>query len=258
MLGAIIGDVIGSPYEFANIKYKHFELFQEETKFTDDTILTIAVADCILHGKSYGPTFQNYCARYPDRGYGPQFRIWMQSKNPKPYNSFGNGSGMRVSPVGFAFNNLDKVLLEAKKSAEITHNHPEGIKGAQAVASAIYLARIGKSKEEIKNYIESTFKYNLNQTINQIRPIHAYNETSQGCVPEAIRAFIDSKDFEDAIRNAVSIGGDADTIACMTGGIAQAFYKKIPSTLVEKTLTYLPDEFKNIIGEFNSKYKIIY
>jgi ADP-ribosylglycohydrolase len=254
LLGAIIGDIIGSVYEFHNIKYKQFELFSKESKFTDDTVLTVAVADSILHSKSYGQTILEYARRYPNETYGNGFRLWFESEDPKPYNSFGNGAAMRVSPIGFAFQDLKNVLLEAKKSAEITHNHPEGIKGAQAVASAIFLAKTGKSKQEIKEYIETTFKYYLKDTINQIRPRYAYTEEAIGCVPEAIRAFIDSTDYEDAIRNAISIGGDADTLACICGGISQAFYKKIPSIIREKALEYLPEEFKKIIFEFENKF----
>lgn len=257
MLGAIAGDIVGSIYEFHNIKTKNFPLFQDISCFTDDSVLTLAVADTILNNGDYGNKIKQYYRRYRDinYGYGPRFENWGESDSSEPYNSWGNGSAMRVSPVGYAFNDLETVLSEAKKSAEVTHNHPEGIKGARATAAAIFLARNGKSKEEIKSYIEVNFAYNLNRTIEEIRPIYHFDVSCQGSVPEAIIAFLDSTDFEDAIRNAVSIGGDSDTISCICGGIAQAFYG-LPNSLAETALEYLDDYLRNTVLEFNSRFNI--
>jgi ADP-ribosylglycohydrolase len=253
MIGAIIGDVIGSAYEWNNVKSKEFPLFSHTTDFTDDTVMTIATADKILNGKTYLEVFKKYGRAYPDAGYGGNFLQWLMSSSNEPYFSFGNGSAMRVSPVGFAFDTLEEVLAEAKLSAEVTHNHPEGIKGAQAVAASIFLARTGNSKAEIKDFVEKEFHYNLNRTIDEIRPAYRFNETCQGSVPEAIIAFLESKDFEDAIRTAISIGGDSDTLACITGGIAQAYYKKIPQVIITKTMSYLPEEFISLINLFSNK-----
>jgi ADP-ribosylglycohydrolase len=251
IIGAIAGDVIGSVFEFHNIKTTEFELFTEETTFTDDTVLTMAVADAILNGKDYSENIHAFGRKYTRRGYGGNFFKWLLSNNPQPYNSFGNGSGMRVSPVGFAFSTLEKVLEEAKKSAEVTHNHPEGIKGAQAIASAIFLAKNGAPKNDIKDYIRITFDYDLNFTLDEIRPRYRFSEICQDSVPQAIVAFLESSDYESCIRLAISIGGDSDTIACMAGGIAAAYYKIIPDYILEETLKRLPDEFIEIIDKFN-------
>jgi len=258
MLGAIIGDVIGSVYEFDNIKSTSFPLFSENSKFTDDTVLTIATADCLLNGKNYAETYKTYGRKYTDAGYGGSFLNWLMSNDLNCYNSFGNGSAMRVSPVGFAFNNMIDVLAEAKRSAEVTHNHPEGIKGAQATAVAIYLARNNAAKQDIREIIESEFKYDLGRVIDDIRPSYSFDETCQGSVPEAIIAFLESTDFESAIRLAISIGGDSDTIACITGGIAQAFYKSIPISMVKGIKGYLPTEFMDIVESFNNKFGVMY
>ncbi|MGK7934086.1 MAG: ADP-ribosylglycohydrolase family protein [Microcystaceae cyanobacterium] len=252
MLGAIAGDIIGSVYEFDNIKTKDFPLFGKENYFTDDTVLTIAVADTILNQGEYCQSLKRYFRRYPTVGYGGNFRIWGKSDSLQPYNSWGNGSAMRVSPVGYAFNDLETVLLEAKKSAEATHNHLEGIRGAQATASAIFLARKRKSKAEIKAYIEENFGYDLSQTIEEIRPYYTFDVSCQGSVPQAITAFLDATDFEDAIRNAISIGGDSDTIACICGGIAQAFYG-LPDAIADQSLSYLEDDLKQVLIEFNAR-----
>jgi len=257
MLGAIAGDIIGSIYEGrkSNIKSKDFPLFKERNSFTDDTVLTVAVADTILNNGDYCQNLKQYSFRYPYAGYGGNFKKWLWSDSNEPYNSWGNGSAMRVSPVGFAFNDLETVLTEAKKSAEVTHNHPEGIKGAQATAAAIFLARTGKSKEEIKSYIEEKFGYNLQRTIDEIRPNYRFDVSCQGSVPESIIAFLDSTDFEDAIRNAISIGGDSDTIACICGGIAQAFYG-LPEPIAERALLYLSGSLREVVLEFNSRFNL--
>ncbi len=253
IIGAIAGDIIGSVYEWNNVKTTEFALFSEKSDFTDDTVLSVAVADCILNNKDFAKTIWEYGRRYRGRGYGGNFRRWLNSKNPKPYNSYGNGSAMRVSAVGFAYNTLDEVLTMAKASAEISHNHPEGIKGAQAVASAIYLARTGKSKIEIKDYVTEKFNYDINFTLDSIRPKYDFDVTCQGSVPQAIVAFLESTDFENAIRRAISIGGDSDTIACITGGIAAAYYKEIPTEILDFVNSKLPDEFIEILNRFDSE-----
>ena len=182
------------------------------------------------------------------------FRNWLESADSKPYNSYGNGSAMRVSPVAYAFDTIDDVLREAERSASPTHNHPEGIKGAQAIASAIFLARTGKEKKEIREYIEGRFEYDLGRTLDEIRPQYRFDETCQGSVPEAIIAFLESTDYEDAIRKAVSLGGDADTLACMAGGIAEAYYKKIPSNIVRRGKNILDKELLAIVDEFSGRF----
>ena len=256
MFGAIAGDVIGSVYEFNPIKTTDFTLFKAESCFTDDTVLTIAAADAVLKNADYAERFRAFGQRYPGAGYGGKFYQWLFDSEGTPYNSWGNGSAMRVSPVGFAFNDSDIVLEEAGKSAAVTHNHPEGIKGAQAVALAIYLARTGKNKEYISGEISHRFDYNLKRTIDEIRPGYSFDVSCQGSVPEAIIAFLDSVNYEDAVRKAISLGGDSDTIACITGGIAQAFYKDIPRNIVIQVQNRLPEEFLDIIDTFNQQYNI--
>jgi len=254
MLGAIIGDIIGSSYEFEGLKSTTFPLFTSTSKFTDDTVLTVAVADCLLHNRDYAETFKEYGRRYPHAGYGGMFGNWLQSTDSKPYNSYGNGSAMRVSPVGFAFDSIDDVLREAERSASPTHNHPEGLKGAQAIASAIFLARTGNEKKEIRAFIEKRFKYDLGRTLDEIRPNYRFDETCQGSAPEAIIAFLESTDYEDAIRKAVSLGGDADTLACMAGGIAEAYYKKIPINIVRRAKKILDKELLAIVDKFVGRF----
>jgi ADP-ribosylglycohydrolase len=256
ILGAIAGDIIGSVFEWKNVKTTDFDLFTDQTDFTDDTVLTVATMECLTDNSDYSKTYQSYCRRFPNRGYGERFRSWISSNNPAPYNSWGNGSAMRVSPAGWAFDTLEEVLFQGKRSAEVTHNHPEGIKGAQAVASSVLLARKGGSKSDIKSYVKNTFGYNLNRTIDEIRPTFEFDESCQGTVPEAIIAFLESTDFENAIRLAISLGGDSDTIACITGGIAEAFYGEIPDYIVEGSLNILPDGITDTVREFSLKFKI--
>lgn len=258
MIGAICGDIIGSVFEWNNIKTEDFPLFSPKSTFTDDTVLTVEVADCLLSGKDYAVALKEYGRKYPSAGYGGMFYRWMFSEAAEPYNSYGNGSAMRVSPVGFAFNTMDQVLEEAKRCAEVTHNHPEGIKGAQAAAAAIYLARQGESKDKIKEYISNKFGYNLNRTLAEIRPSYVFDVTCQGSVPEAIISFLESNNYEDAVRKAISIGGDSDTIACITGGIAQAYYKKIPLEIIERAREVLDPDLLEIIDSFNAKYLVQY
>jgi len=254
MIGAIAGDIIGSVYEGHNIKRTDFPLFDAGCRFTDDTVLTVAVADAILNHSDYGEKLREYFKLFPGRGYGGGFRRWAAHRDSRPYYSKGNGSAMRVSPVGFAFDGMEKVLEEAKKSAEVSHNHPEGIKGAQAVASTVFLAKTGSSKTEIKRYVERSFGYDLNEPLDAIRQYYRFDVTCPGSVPQAIRAFLESNDYEDAIRKAISIGGDSDTIACITGGIAEAYYKKVPDVIVEKVKKILDQRLNNILSEFAIKY----
>ncbi len=254
MLGAIVGDIVGSVYEFDNIKTTEFPLFSDDCRFTDDSILTIALAETILRDLSYVDVLKQYFFRYPMGGYGGFFSTWARSADSKPYNSWGNGAAMRISPVGFAFDSLEEVLAQAKKYTEVTHNHPEGIAGAQATAAAIFLARTGSSKEEIRSYVRENFGYNLDRTCDGIRPYYAFNESCRGTVPEAIIAFLDSSDYENAIRLAVSLGGDSDTLACITGGIAEAFYGGVPKAIAEEAVTYLVEPLRVVTEEFVAKY----
>ena len=256
MLGAIVGDIVGSIYEFNNHRSKAFPLFGGACDFTDDSVLTVAVADCLMNQGNYAEYIKNYARKYPNRGYGGRFAQWIRFENMEPYNSWGNGSAMRVSSIGFAFNTLPSVLAESKKSAEVTHNHPEGIKGAQATAVAIFMARKGKSKEQIKAAIAKSFNYDLDRTLNEIRPVYKFNESCQETVPEAIIAFLESTNFEDAIRNGISLGGDSDTLTCITGGIAEAFYGGVPQDISEKALSYLPKEMREVVEEFRTRYDL--
>ena len=254
LIGAIAGDIIGSVYEFNPNKSVNFPLFTEYSRFTDDTVMTVANADWLLTNDSLLGIMQEYGNRYRAAGYGFMFGEWLTSDNPRPYNSYGNGSAMRVSPVGWAFDTLEETLEKAKESAAITHNHPEGIKGAQAVAACIYLARTGESKEEIKAYIETTFGYDLSKTCEEIRPTYSFSGSCQGTVPASIIAFLDSTDFEHAIRLAISLGGDADTMGAITGSIAEAYYQEIPEVIKKEVIKRLPEEFINVMERFYEKF----
>ena len=254
MLGAMIGDIVGSVYEWNNIQTTDFEFFKPTCFFTDDTVLTAATAQALLTDGDYARAYQDFARRYPGRGYGGRFAQWIRQENPQPYNSWGNGSAMRVSPVGFAFNTVKEVLAEAEKSASVTHNHPEGIKGAQATALAILLARQGADKAEIRAEISGRFAYDLTRTLDEIRPDYQFNESCQGTVPEAISVFLESTSFENAIRLAISLGGDSDTLANITGGIAEAYYG-IPEAIAAKGKSYLSDEFLGIIERFKNTTK---
>jgi ADP-ribosylglycohydrolase len=254
LIGPIIGDVVGSVYEWNNIKTKDFNMFNPLCEFTDDTVMTIAVADSILTKRDFGLVMWEYGRKYGGRGYGEKFANWLDDNQMLPYNSFGNGSAMRVSPIGYAYNDLEQVLDIALESAIVTHNHPEGIKGAQSIALAICLSRHGKSKKEIKNLITKLFNYNLDFTLEEIRPNYTFDVTCQGSVPHAIVSFLESTSFEDAIRLAVSIGGDSDTIACIAGSISSAYYAEIPIDLINFVTSKLPSEFIDIINEFDECY----
>lgn len=249
MLGAIIGDIYGSYYEYHPVKSKIFKQFPEGSKFTDDTVLTVAVADSILHKIPYEESFYKWASKYPDRGYGQQFFQWLVSKDKKEYNSLGNGAAMRVSAIANWYETLDKVLKEAKRSASITHNHPDGIKGAQAVASTIFMMKHGCCKKDIKLYIENHFAYDLSRKLKDIRPTYISSMKAPDSVPEAIICFLEANNFEDALRNAISLGGDADTQACIVGAISEATWG-IPKSLKKKALTYLPTDMKEVIDEF--------
>ncbi len=254
MIGAIAGDVIGSIFEHYAIKTTQFPLFSSYSRYTDDTVLTVAIADSILRKIDYGISLKKFGQKYPNAGYGDSFYRWIHSYNSQPYNSWGNGSAMRVSPVGFAFDSIEEVLNEAKKSAKVTHNHPEGVKGAQATALAVFLAKTTQNKEKIKQEIKDRFTYNLDRTLDEIRPHYSFDISCQGTVPEAIIAFLESQSFEDAIRQGISLGGDSDTIACIVGGIAQAYYQDIPQEILSGVKERLPEEFLIIIDEFSAKY----
>jgi ADP-ribosylglycohydrolase len=254
MLGAIAGDVIGSIYEHRPIKTKEFPLFQGLSRFTDDTVLTVAIADAILESRSYLEILKIYTRKYPNAGYGSHFWQWAHSERQEPYNSWGNGSAMRVSPVGYAFDSIERVLEEAERSAAVTHNHPEGVKGAQAVALAVYLARQDASMDDIRSELQTRFGYDLDRRLEQIRPDYHFDVSCQGSVPEAIISFLESSNYEDAIRNAISLGGDSDTLACISGGIASAFYGGVPGSIVDQVRRRLPGEFLEVIDRFNRQY----
>lgn len=250
MLGALLGDIVGSIYEFNPIKTKEFILLSKDSFFTDDTVLTVATMDALISGRSFGVVYKEYARKYPDSGFGGMFRKWAFGGTSDPYNSFGNGSAMRVSPIAWAFDDLDEVLGWAAKSAEVTHNHVEGIKGAQAVAAAIFLARKGNTKDEIKKYVENNFGYALGRTVKEVRESAEFDETCQISVPESIIAFLDSNSTEDAIRNAVSFGADADTQACIAGSIAEAYYKDISEVLADEITKYLTNELNIVVRDF--------
>ena len=253
MIGAIAGDIIGSYYEFHKIKTKEFELFHPQSKFTDDTTLSMAIAKSILDDESYLKNVVYFGLRYFDVGYGGSFKKWLKSNAYAPYNSWGNGSAMRVSPIAWAFDTEEKVLEEARKSAEITHNHPEGIKGAEATALAIFLARKGATKKVIRERISIQFAYDLERTVDEIRPDYKFEVSCAKSVPESIICFLDSVSFEDCIRNCISLGGDADTMGAIAGGIAEAYYG-VPKEIEEKIDGYLSEEFREILKRFREQW----
>ena len=262
LLSTVLGDIAGSVYEFDPHKSTAINLCDDRMDYTDDTIMTIAVADWIIHDKRHTKKglvarLQEWGRKYPNPvgAYGNMFAQWLGSENPKPYNSWGNGAAMRVSAVGFAFTTLEETLMVAKRCAEVTHNHPEGIKGAQATAAAIFMARTGKSKEEIRRYVSETFDYNLDRSCDDIRPTYGFDGSCQGTVPESIIAFLDSKDYEDALRLCISLGGDADTMGAITGAIAGAYYNRMTYALYKFGMEKLPDDIKDIIKEFDFQYR---
>lgn len=263
MYGAILGDIIGSPYEFdRGNKTKDFPLFSKYSEFTDDTVMTLAVADAFMDVEPNADdadvrwqliqSMQCFGREFPHAGYGGMFRRWLRAKDPQPYGSYGNGSAMRVSSAAWLYNDLATVRRMARLSAEVTHNHPEGIKGAEATASAIFLARTGSTKAEIKAYIEENFHYDLSRTCDEIRPAYHHVESCQETVPEAITAFLEGNSFEDVIRTAVSLGGDCDTLTCIAGSIAEGYYG-VPEELKTKCLQLLDDRLANVLLMFDRK-----
>jgi ADP-ribosylglycohydrolase len=256
VIGAIVGDVIGSVHEYAGTRTTEFDLFDPDCCFTDDTVLTVAVAECLLGERSYADAFHDYFRRYPTAGYGRRFTTWATRCSREPYHSWGNGSAMRVSPVAYARDSFEKVLVEARRSAAITHDHLEGIRGAQATAAAVYLARQGEPKAKIKATLERRFGYDLSRRLDDIRPGYSFNESCQRTVPEALIAFLESESFEDAIRKAISLGGDADTLACIAGGIAAAHYGGVPREIAEWALGRLDAPLKEVTVRFCERYGV--
>lgn len=254
MLGAIAGDVIGSVHEGTAFIEKDFLLFESRSRFTDDTVLSVAVASSILTGEAFDCSIRRWCRAYPHAGYGHGFGQWLARREAGPYNSFGNGSAMRVAPVAWAFDSLDDVLRIAAASAEVTHNHPEGIKGAQATAAAIFAGRTGCTKQQIAALLFDMFGYDCSMDMRALRDRGGFDVTCQGTVPVAVAAFLQSADFEDAVRNAVSIGGDTDTLACIAGAIAEAFYGGVPATIQVETLNRLDERIRGEITAFSLRY----
>lgn len=264
MIGAIAGDVIGSVHEHAGTKTKDFPLFVEASCFTDDTVLTAAVAEGLLFktdpaqsnpdAVDYATLFHQYVHEFPNAGYGGTFIHWALSRSPSPYNSWGNGSAMRVSPVAWACDTIETVMEEAKRTAAVTHNHPQGIRGAQATAAAVFLARRGNGKDEIRRHIERTFSYNLDDRLDRIRQSYSFDISCQGTVPPAILAFLESEDYEDAVRNAISLGGDADTLACITGAIAEAFYGGVPEAIRAEVMNRLAPVLRGVVTAFEERF----
>ena len=264
MYGVIIGDIVGSVYEWNNIKTKVFPLFHRCCGFTDDSVMTIAVAEALLDSwgqpeaarrKALTDSLQKWGRRYPEAGYGRKFTQWIFSQNPEPYRSWGNGSAMRVSAAGWLYDTLEETQQVAKETAEVTHNHPEGIKGAVATASVIWMARNGCDKKEIRKYVETDF-YPLEKTCDQIREVYQYDGSCQGTVPQAITAFLEGNDFEDVIRTAVSLGGDCDTLTCIAGGMAEAFYG-VPEELKQECRKRITPDIQAVLDAFEEKRKVI-
>lgn len=264
MFGAILGDMIGVPYEFdMGDKTKDFLLFSKHSQFTDDSVMTIAVAEALMESTGQSDdeikgtliySMQRWGRKYPNAGYGGMFYYWLREKDPQPYNSFGNGSAMRVSSAGWLYDTLEETRHIARLTAEVSHNHPEGIKGAEATGSAILLARTGKNKDEIFDYIVNEFGYDLSRTCDEIRPTYRHVETCQQTVPEAITAFLEGNDFEDVIRTAVSLGGDCDTLTCIAGGIAEAYYG-VPDEMRKECLKRLPKDMAEVLLDFEKRRK---
>jgi ADP-ribosylglycohydrolase len=255
MLGAIAGDIIGSVYETHPIKTTEFPLFRWDSVFTDDTVLTVAVADAVLTGAPYADKLRQWFLNYPNRGYGGFFRRWASRRDAPAYGSWGNGSAMRVSPIGFAFDTLGEVLAEAERSAAVTHDHPDGIAGAQTTAGAVYLARTGATRDQLREWVERTFPaYRLDRTLVEIRPSYRFDPSCLGTVPPAITAALESTDYEDAVRKAVSLGGDSDTLACIAGSIAEAFHGVVPAAIAEKALEYLDAPLADVLHRFQVRY----
>jgi ADP-ribosylglycohydrolase len=254
MLGGIIGDVIGSPFEWHNVKSTTFRLFDRDAQCTDDSVLTVATADALLNARPYADAYQDYFHRFPNAG---RFVAWANRRETRPYGSWGNGSAMRVGPVGWARGTLDGVLDEAERSAAVTHDHPDGIKGAQAVAACVFLARTERSRDRIRQFVHDGCGYPLDRTLDEIRPTYEFDASCKGTVPVAVQAFLESADFESAIRLAVSAGGDSDTIACIAGSIAHAFYGSIPRHLLDPVMEiYLSPDLADASLAFCERYGV--
>ena len=256
IIGAVAGDMIGSLYNGKKTDASVTRLLTGKASFTGDSVMTIAVMDSLLNGKDYITVMQDYGRKFPDRSYGTAFSRWLRQDDPQPFNSWSNGAALRISPVGFACRTLSEVLDEAQKNARVSHSHPDGIKGAMAIAASVFLARNGRTKDEIRDYIESVFRYNLQKSIAEIRPGYIYDHSCQGSVPEAIIAFLESSDYESAIGLAISLGGNCSDIACITGGIAQAYYKEIPDSITESTVSMLTPDMYKIIAGFSNTYPL--
>lgn len=254
MLGALVGDIVGSVYEWRNHRSKDFPLFSEKSFFTDDSVLTVALAETLLLRGDFAETMRRYGARYPAAGYGGMFRRWLVTPGMGPYQSFGNGAAMRISPVGWSGATLEETLELARSYTAVTHDHPEGIKGAQAVAGAIWLGRHRASKPEIRAWVVRHTDYDLHRSCDEIRPAYEFNETCQKTVPEALTAFFESESFEDAIRLGISLGGDSDTLTCITGSVAEAFYGGVPPEIEREALGRLDDPLRDVVRRFRARY----
>ncbi len=256
MIGAIVGDIIGSVYETHPIKSTDFPLLSEGSRFTDDSVLCVATADVLMHEGDYAEAYRHWFRRYPGAGYGRGFRQWASSPAAPAYGSLGNGSAMRVAPIGWACPELESVYGEARRSATVSHNHPQGIKGAQAIAVAIFLARQGESKTAIRRHLEKAFGYDLSRSLAAIQPAYRFDATCPGSVPEAVIAFLESEDFASAVRGAVSLGGDADTQACMAGAVAEAFYGGVPADIRIAALSRLDADLLEIVEGFVARFRV--
>lgn len=256
MLGAIAGDMIGVPWESSGTKRHDFPLFTEFSRFSDDTVMTIATASALLEDRDYTRAMREFGRRHPFAGYGMRFEQWLLHPELPPFESYGNGGAMRAGPIGYAAHTIEEVLVEARRCAAPTHGHPQGVKGAQAAALAVFLARTGAGKEDIRSEISTRFDYNLDRTVDSIRPTHAYDVAAERSVPEAIVCFLDAHDFEDAVRNAVSLGGDADTMACIAGVIAEAHWGTVPVAIEREVRRRLPEEFVDVLDRFKARFMI--
>jgi ADP-ribosylglycohydrolase len=254
MIGAIAGDIIGSAYEGTGSKGKDFPLFDARSTFTDDTVLTVAVAQALLDRTDYVDVFHDFYRRYPRAGYGASFAQWAAARSRTPYHSWGNGAAMRVSPVAYAFDRLEEVLAEAQRSAAVTHDHEEGVRGAQSCALAVFLARTGSGKDEIREAVTQRFGYALDEQLERLRPRYRFDVSCQGSVPQSIVAFLESTSYEDAVRNAISLGGDADTMACIAGAIAEAYYRGVPREIEEAALARLDDRLHGTVERFRRRF----
>ncbi len=256
IIGAVAGDMIGSRHNGKELQTERFNLLDKKPDFTSDSVLTVAVMDALLNGMDYRHSLQQYGLKYPGRGYGATLLRWMRQENPQPYHSWNNGAALRISPVGHACRTINETLEESRKCAGVSHNHPDGIKGAQAVAACVFLAKNGRTKEEIRSYIESSFRYDLQRRISDIRPGYYYDQSCVSSVPEAIIAFLESSGYEDALRLAISLGDSNGSLACITGGIAQAFYKEVPEYITRAVVSQLSPEMLEIIDEFSNTYPL--